>query len=148
MKCKSQLYFTKSRTKNATFKLTIWIHDLVSKIKRKCSHNFKLFNNLKLWEHPRKIFICIKRKVRKCATYNIEIICILTTKSVAKNNIFIKKEGSQYAKAELSFTTHLSCHSHIRVAPIVNIQNHPNCYQHHRPHPYPSCVINHTLIRA
>ena len=33
------------------------------------------------------------KNVKGSATYNIEIICILTTKSVTKNNIFIKKEG-------------------------------------------------------
>ena len=33
-------------------------------------------------------------KIKKgSATYNIEIICFLTTKSSTKNNIFIKKEG-------------------------------------------------------
>ena len=33
-------------------------------------------------------------KIQKgSATYNIDIICILTTKSVTKNNVFIKKEG-------------------------------------------------------
>ena len=37
-------------------------------------------------------------KIKKgSATYNIDIICILTTKSVTKNNVFIKKEGSQHA---------------------------------------------------
>ena len=29
-------FFTKSRTKNATFKLTIWIHNRALNIKRKC----------------------------------------------------------------------------------------------------------------
>ena len=33
------------------------------------------------------------KKVKGSATYNIDIICILTTKSVTKNNVFIKKEG-------------------------------------------------------
>ena len=32
------------------------------------------------------------KKVKGSATYNIEIICILPTKLVTKNNIFIKKE--------------------------------------------------------
>ena len=33
-------------------------------------------------------------KIKKgSATYNFNIICILTTKSTTKNNIFIKKEG-------------------------------------------------------
>ena len=53
-------FFTKSRTKNVTFKLTIWIHNRALKIKGS-------------------------------ATYNFNIICILTTKSSTKNNIFIKK---------------------------------------------------------
>ena len=35
---------------------------------------------------------CFKyKKVKGSATYNIDIIRILTTKSVTKNNIFIKK---------------------------------------------------------
>ena len=50
--------------------LTIWIHNLASNIK-------------KLKEVLHIIFY-------------IDIICILTTKSTTKNNIFIKKEGSQH----------------------------------------------------
>ena len=33
------------------------------------------------------------KKVKGSATYNFNIICILTIKSTTKNNIFIKKEG-------------------------------------------------------
>ena len=37
------------------------------------------------------------KKVKGSAAYNFNIICILATKSTTKNNVFIKKEGSQYA---------------------------------------------------
>ena len=59
-------FFTKSGTKNITFKITIWNHNLTSNIK----------------------------KVKGNATYNINIeIYLISTKLTTKNKIIIKKKS-------------------------------------------------------